>query len=96
MLTIPLNQLVSCVPNVFHPSILTLYYKKYGSIVYLYNKDKSRNNYYTLTYSTKDARKILDKLYTLGPGNMFLLRKYEKYRHWLERNRIYDSPHCLL
>ena len=59
-------------------------------------KDNSRENYYTLTYSTKDARKILDKLYTLGPGNMFLLRKYEKYRHWLEKNKIYDSPHCLL
>lgn len=59
-------------------------------------KDNSRKNYYTLTYSTKDARKILDKLYTLVPNNMFLLRKYEKYRHWLERNKIYDSQHYLL
>lgn len=59
-------------------------------------KDPSRKSYYTLTYSTKDARKILDKLYTLGPSNMFLLRKYEKYRHWLEKNKIYDSPHCFI
>ena len=59
-------------------------------------KDKSRENYYTLTYSTNDAKKILDKLYTLGPSNMFLLRKYEKYKNWLEKNKIYDSPHCSL
>ena len=59
-------------------------------------KDNSRKNYYTLTYSTKDARKILDKLYTLGPSNMFLFRKYKKYKTWLERNKIYDSPHCSL
>lgn len=59
-------------------------------------KDKSRNNYYTLTYSTEDAIKILDKFYSLGPKNMFLNRKYFKYVEWLEKNHRYDSPHCYL
>lgn len=49
-------------------------------------KDKSRKNYYTLTYSTKDAKKILDKMYSLN--DIFLLRKYYKYKKWLQRNNI--------
>lgn len=49
-------------------------------------KDKSRKNYYTLTYSTKDAKKILDEMYSLN--DIFLLRKYYKYKKWLQRNNI--------
>lgn len=49
-------------------------------------KDKSRENYYTLTYSTENAKKILDKMYNLN--NIFLLRKYYKYKKWLQRNNI--------
>lgn len=56
-------------------------------------KNKSRNNYYTLTYSTQNAKKILDKLYTLVPTNMRLQRKYEKYKNWLMKNKTYDNPH---
>ena len=47
-------------------------------------QDKSRKKYYTLTYSTKDAKKILNKLYSLN--KVYLLRKYKKYKEWSERN----------
>ena len=47
-------------------------------------QDKNRKNYYTLTYSTKNAKKILNKLYDLN--KVYLLRKYKKYKEWLKRN----------
>lgn len=50
-------------------------------------QDKKRKNYYTLTYSTKNARKILDTLYSLNFNGVFLMRKYNKYKNWLERNK---------
>lgn len=48
-------------------------------------KDKSRANYYTLTYSTEEAITILNRLYTICP-NCSLLRKKEKFNNWLEKN----------
>lgn len=59
-------------------------------------KNKSRSNYYTLTYSTKDVVKILNKLYSLELNDIFLLRKYKKYVHWLEKNKLYNNPRCKL
>lgn len=59
-------------------------------------QSNNRKNYYTLTYSTKEARKILDKLYSLKTNNLFLLRKYQKYISWLKKNKISDSPHYSL
>lgn len=52
-------------------------------------KDKSRKNYYTLTYSTKDTVQILDYLYKIMKNGFYLQRKYDKYQKWLkENNRI--------
>lgn len=50
-------------------------------------KDKNRQNYYTLTYSTEDAIKIINYCYQICP--IYLQRKYNKYQEWLkENNRI--------
>lgn len=52
-------------------------------------KDKNRKNYYTLTYSTKNAIQILDYLYEVMKDGFYLQRKYDKYQKWLkENNRI--------
>ncbi len=50
-------------------------------------KDKNRKDYYTLTYSTKEAKKILNKLYSLN--DFFLQRKYLKYIEWLKKNNLH-------
>lgn len=51
-------------------------------------KDPSRKDYYTITYSTKQAVIILDYLYNLmNKANYFYLRrKYDKYLTWKKRN----------
>ena len=52
-------------------------------------KDKNRDNYYTLTYSTKDATQILNLMYKIMSNGFYLQRKYDKYQKWLkENNRI--------
>ena len=54
-------------------------------------KDPSRKNYYTLTYSTKDAIQILDFMYEIMNKNngFYLQRKYNKYNQWkIQNNRI--------
>lgn len=48
-------------------------------------KDKSRINYYTITYSTEDVIKFLD--YAYDKNSIFLQRKYEKYQNWLIKNK---------
>ena len=51
------------------------------------HKDKNRQNYYTLTYSTEDVIKIMNYCYQICP--IYLQRKYNKYQKWLkENNRI--------
>ena len=55
------------------------------------HKDRSRKNYYTLTYSTKDAIQILDYMYKIMNENngFYLQRKYNKYNQWkIQNNRI--------
>lgn len=54
-------------------------------------QDKNRINYYTLTYSTKEAVQILDYMYKImnNNNNFYLQRKYNKYKEWLiQNNRI--------
>ena len=54
-------------------------------------KSHSRKNYYTLTYSTKDAIKILDYMYEIMDkhNGFYLQRKYNKYQEWkIQNNRI--------
>ena len=48
-------------------------------------KDKSRMNYYTLTYSTETVIKFLD--YAYSKNSIFLQRKYNKYQNWLLKNK---------
>ena len=47
-------------------------------------KDKSRNEYYTLTYSTSAATEILDYMYSIN--DFYLLRKHDKYMTWKKQN----------
>ena len=47
-------------------------------------KSKSRENYYTLTYSTQYAVVILNYLYEKNP--LFLQRKYNSFYKWKEQN----------
>jgi hypothetical protein len=51
-------------------------------------KDPSRKNYYTLTYSTKDAIQILDSIYKImnETNSFYLQRKYDKYIEWKKQN----------
>lgn len=55
---------------------------KYNRQVY---KDPSRDNYYTITYSTEMADSILNKCYSIC--NLHLNRKNVKYFTWKERNK---------
>lgn len=48
-------------------------------------KDPSRNNYYTITYSTKMVESILNKCYTIC--DLYLARKFNKYITWAKRNK---------
>lgn len=48
-------------------------------------KDPSRNNYYTLTYSTQMVEPILNKCYTIC--DLYLERKFLKYITWAKRNK---------
>lgn len=48
-------------------------------------KDPSRQNYYTLTYSTEEAWLILQKCYTICP--LYLDRKFQKIILWAKRNQ---------
>lgn len=48
-------------------------------------KDPSRQNYWTLTYSTKDAWNILNKCYSICP--LYLNRKFQKVITWARRNQ---------
>lgn len=48
------------------------------------HKDKSRKNYYTLTYSTKIAEPLLKLLYKTN--SLYLERKYNKFQNWLKSN----------
>ena len=70
-------------------------FSKYIQLLFFINKkvykDLNRNNYFTLTYSTKDAVTILDYLYkVMNDNNCFYLdRKYKKYQDWkVQNNRI--------
>jgi intein/homing endonuclease len=51
-------------------------------------KDSSRENYYTLTYSTKDVIQILDSMYQImnKTNSFYLQRKYNKYIEWKKQN----------
>ena len=51
-------------------------------------KDPSRKNYYTITYSTKEAVQILDKMYDIMNENncFYLQRKFDKYQEWKKQN----------
>lgn len=51
-------------------------------------KDPGRKNYYTITYSTKEAIKILDKMYEIMNKNhcFYLQRKFDKYQNWKNQN----------
>jgi hypothetical protein len=51
-------------------------------------KDLNRENYYTLTYSTKDVIQILDSMYKLmnDTNSFYLQRKYDKYMEWKKQN----------
>ena len=49
-------------------------------------KDKARDNYYTLTYSTQEAEKILNKCYEIMSQSFVLSRKKEKFNNWKEKN----------
>lgn len=57
---------------------------KFNANIMVY-KAKSRNNYYTITYSTKIAEPLLDYLYSTN--TLFLKRKYDKYVNW-KNNKI--------
>lgn len=48
-------------------------------------KDKSRNNYYTITYSTKVAIAFLEDAYS--KCSFYLLRKYQKFLEWKNQNK---------
>lgn len=50
-------------------------------------KSPSRDNYYTLTYSTEAVKKILNKAYALVSKDCYLLRKFDKYKSWLDKNK---------
>lgn len=47
-------------------------------------QEPHRDNYYTLTYSTKNTITILNKMYSLN--SLFLSRKHNKYINWLNKN----------
>lgn len=48
-------------------------------------QDPSRQNYWTLTYSTEDAWNILKKCYNVCP--LYLDRKFQKVMNWAKRNQ---------
>ena len=48
-------------------------------------ESKSRKNYWTLTYSTKEAFLILQESYKICP--LYLQRKYDKFLNWAQRNQ---------
>lgn len=48
-------------------------------------QEPGRNNYYTLTYSTEGAFKILSDCYTICP--LYLNRKFQKFIYWAKRNQ---------
>lgn len=56
----------------------------YSNIKFPY-ESKSRKNYWTLTYSTKEAFLILQKSYKICP--LYLQRKYNKFINWAQRNQ---------
>ena len=66
-------------------SIADIIYKSFNISKKVY-KSSSRENYYTLTYSTKEAIIILDKLYNLKAENFCLKRKLNKYNDWKRQN----------
>lgn len=49
-------------------------------------EDKNRNNYYVLTYSTRNAVQILNAMYGIMNDKFYLQRKYDKYQKWLKEN----------
>lgn len=65
-------------------SIEQVIHKNFGFSKQVY-KDKSRDNYYTLTYSTEEAWSILKRCYEICP--LYLNRKMQKVILWAKRNQ---------